>query len=422
MKNFNEKASETVLKYGMLKENDKVLIALSGGPDSVFLFHFLASIREKLSLSLFAAHVNHNLRGEESNSDEAFCRELCEKNGVTLFVLSADVKAYAEKTGKSIEEAAREIRYEFFNKTAKENEIDKIALGHNADDSVETSLFNMIRGTGLKGLRGILPVRENLIRPLIEIKKKDIEEYLTQNKISYKIDKTNLETDYTRNKIRHKIIPLIKEINESFIETAERNSLILTQDNDFLEDFAKKSKTDDVFKLSQMHPAIFSRVISEKIEKECGFVPDYNMLSRVSALVKKNKTSAKEQLKNGYIIKAEYGKLVIKREEAAKREKTVLIEGKNGEYFVKKQAGIINIYNSIINISISCDKIEGDLYLRSREVGDVFLKNGIKKSLKKLLIDKKIPQEERNGLAVISDSKKIFFVEKIGSSDHLNKA
>lgn len=422
MKNFKT-ALKTVNGNAMLKKGDRVLVALSGGPDSVFLLHFLASLKSELDLSLFAAHVNHNLRKDEAKRDEEFCISLCEKAEIPLFVLSADVIGRCNETGEGTEEAARNIRYAFFEKTASENGINKIALGHNADDFTETLVFNLIRGAGSKGLCGIPAVRDSFIRPLIEIPKAEIERELTENGIPFVIDRTNLTDDYTRNKIRHNIIPLMKEINPALYTAARRTAAALSLDNEYLNEEASLVKTDDVEFLNEMPPAISYRVISSSIEEKCGFKADYAMIERVREIIKNGRTSQKTELKNGYEARISYGRVIIEKRKEKEEEFSVkLCDGENAvktaRIFVDLKENKITFNNLLINESFKCDRIIGELTARSRKTGDRIRLNGVNRSVKKLLIDRKIPCSQRDGLIIISDSEKIFYIEQIGRSDN----
>lgn len=224
----------------MLSSGDEVVVALSGGADSVSLLHSLWKLREELRIKLYACHVNHGLRGEESDGDMRFCQELCTRLGVELFLLETDVRASQQKH-ESIEETARKVRYDFF---AQVSEGRKLATAHNANDSAETVLLNMLRGTGLKGLCGIPPVRGNIIRPLIYCTRDEVERYCGDNSLGFVTDKTNLCDDYTRNKVRHSVLPELLKINSSFLDTAARMQKNLREDSDFLEAMAQDALTD----------------------------------------------------------------------------------------------------------------------------------------------------------------------------------
>ena len=228
------KVFKTIQKYHMLSSEDVVLVALSGGADSMALLYFLY---KNCNYKLYAAHINHNLRGEESDGDEEFVKTCCKNLKIELFILNADVKIEAQCKGFSIEQAARSIRYDFLEKTA-EGLHAKIATAHTLSDNMETVLFNLVRGTGIKGLCGIPPVRNNIIRPLLECTRAEIEEYCAKNNLSYVIDSTNTDTKYNRNFIRHKIIPALYQINPSFDIGVNRLTEGLRNDEDYLSELA----------------------------------------------------------------------------------------------------------------------------------------------------------------------------------------
>ena len=200
-----EKVKKTINEYNMINEGETVLCCLSGGADSVTL---VLCLRE-LGVNIRACHVNHNLRGEESDRDEQFCRKLCKDLGVPLDVLSVDVRGYCEKNSCSVEEGARRIRYDYFESLSA----NKIATAHTLSDSLETALFNLARGSGAKGLCGIPPVRGRIIRPLIACTRGEVESFLEERDQSFVTDSTNLLDDHSRNSIRHSVVPVLKKLN-----------------------------------------------------------------------------------------------------------------------------------------------------------------------------------------------------------------
>lgn len=237
MVQFAEKVKMALSDYGMTAHGDDIVVAFSGGADSVSLLHALHSLSGELGVSVSACHVNHGLRGAEADSDMRFCEEMCRRLGVELAVLRTDVSAVKRKH-ESIEEAARRVRYDFFAEVSAGK---KLATAHNCNDSAETVLLNMMRGTGLKGLCGIPPVRGNIIRPLIYCTRQEVEEYCAENGLEYVTDKTNLSDDYTRNKVRHTILPEMLKINSGFLETVTRMERSLREDSEFLEGMAQQA-------------------------------------------------------------------------------------------------------------------------------------------------------------------------------------
>ena len=203
---LRDDVKNTIQRCSMIKSGDTVIAAVSGGADSVALLHVLYSLQDELSFSLAACHVNHNLRGAESDGDEMFVRRKCRMMDIPLYVANIKVNEFRQKHD-SLEECARRLRYGFFEDIGK-NKL--IATAHTASDNCETILINMVRGTALSGICGIPAKRDNIIRPLLYITREDVERYCRENELDYVTDSTNLSDDYTRNKIRHKIVPLLR--------------------------------------------------------------------------------------------------------------------------------------------------------------------------------------------------------------------
>ncbi len=252
----------------LLPAGSRVLCAVSGGSDSVCLLHLLWTQREALGLEVFAAHYEHGLRGEESLRDAAFAEAFCRERGIPCVVEHGDVSAYAAAHHLGIEEAARELRYAFLERTADALGCDRIATAHNADDNAETLLLNLVRGSGLRGLCGIPPQRGRIVRPLLEMTRAEIEEYLRENGLSHAEDASNGDPRFRRNRIRHEVMPVMREMNPAFAVTAAATARLLRQDEDCLEaqaaDFVERQVRDNsvpVEELIALHPAIASRVV-----------------------------------------------------------------------------------------------------------------------------------------------------------------
>lgn len=234
---FLEKVRSAAADHKMTEKGDAVVAALSGGADSVSLLYALKELSGELGITVSACHINHHLRGEESDSDMRFCEELCGRLGIPLTVREAEVGSMQLKH-ESLEECARRVRYDFFAEVSAGK---KLATAHTANDSAETVLLNLMRGTGLKGLCGIPPVRGNIIRPLIYCTRDEVEEYCRSRRLSWVTDKTNLCDDYTRNKVRHIILPEMLKINGSLFSTAARMQKNLREDSEFLEGMAAQA-------------------------------------------------------------------------------------------------------------------------------------------------------------------------------------
>ncbi|MCM1473881.1 MAG: tRNA lysidine(34) synthetase TilS, partial [Muribaculaceae bacterium] len=238
---MTDKIFSFIKKYDMINKGDTVICGLSGGADSVCLLVVLTEISRKIGFSVNALHVNHCLRGAESDRDENFCRELCRKLNIPFTAVSCNVKAFAEENGLSTEESARKLRYEIF---AENSAGAKIATAHNANDNLETVIFNLARGSALKGLSGIPPVRNNIIRPLLVVSRPEIEEYLRNIGQNYVTDSTNLSDDYTRNKIRHQVLPVLAGINPSLIETSVNSIDAVRSENSMIEEHTEKALSE----------------------------------------------------------------------------------------------------------------------------------------------------------------------------------
>ena len=228
---------DTITKYNLISNNDKVICGISGGPDSICMLDVLRKLKEenKIKLEIIVCHVNHMLR-DEATEDEKYVENYCKKNGIKYYIKRIDVKEYANNKKQGTEEAGRNIRYNFFEEIFQEENATKIAIAHNKNDKIETMIMNAMRGSGISGLKGIEPIRNNkYIRPLIEIERLDIEKYCKENKLEPRIDKTNFENEYTRNKIRNIVLPYIqKEFNPNIIETLDRLSSVIKEDDEYL--------------------------------------------------------------------------------------------------------------------------------------------------------------------------------------------
>ncbi|MFA5389422.1 MAG: tRNA lysidine(34) synthetase TilS [Candidatus Omnitrophota bacterium] len=242
---FPDKIKSTIKRYGMLRKGDRVLAGVSGGPDSIVLLHILCGLKEEYSLTIVMAHLDHKFRGEESAADRMFCEELAKKYNVDIAWEEIDVPKIAKEKGISAEEAARFERYDFFKRAAKERGIDKIAVGHTRDDQAETVLMRMMRGAGMKGLGGISPVKEmpgfTIIRPLMEVSRKEIEGFIAENGLKSRKDSSNDKTIFTRNKVRLELIPLLeKDFNPNIKEVLANMAENLQEENDFLDRYSRR--------------------------------------------------------------------------------------------------------------------------------------------------------------------------------------
>lgn len=426
---FLKKIQHTIEKYNMLQKDENVLVGLSGGSDSVCLLVCLMQLGYKVS----AFHLNHCIRGEESDHDENFCRTLCENYNIKFFSERLDVVSYCREKGVSVEEGARNLRYELFEKYANGS---KIATAHNLSDNAETVIFNLTRGSALSGLLGIPPVRNNIVRPLIEAEKHEIEQFLTLSGFEWVIDSTNLSDDYTRNKIRHNVIPCLEQINPSFLHTLSENISILRSENDFLKTEAENTykkclKADNsLVGLSRFHTALRSRCLAMFFSENGLPVSSEKILSAENILMNGGKINI---LKDTFIISQDDRFYIQKTEQPIEFhlvfEKLdagdILLYGTKhcilSEYDFSHSDHINEIINTkFANSLIDCDKIQGEVVIRTRIFGDkIRLRNKNFTSSVKKLINSSVPAEKRNGLCFIADSLGVIFAEGFGAADRI---
>ena len=235
---MKEKVIETIKKYNLIQNGDKIVLGVSGGPDSISMLKIIKEIKDEhiMEFEICVAHINHMIR-KEANEDEKYVQEYCEKNNIECYIKRIDVKKFANNNKIGTEEAGRNIRYEFFEEILHKKGFNKIAIAHNKNDKIETIIMNLLRGSGLSGLKGIEPKRDNkYIRPLIECERQEIEEYCDKYELHPRIDRTNFENEYTRNKIRNIVIPYIqKEFNPNIIKTLSRLSDVATDESDYIQ-------------------------------------------------------------------------------------------------------------------------------------------------------------------------------------------
>lgn len=403
---------------------DSVLCAVSGGADSVFMLHVLKSLCGSRGIKLCAAHFEHGIRGEESRRDAEFTEKLCETLGVECIIEHGNVPEFAEKNRMGLEEAARRLRYEFLEEAAEKLSCRYIATAHNADDNAETLLFNLARGAGGKGLCGIPPVRGNIIRPVINITRAEIERYLKENSVPHVEDSTNASDDYSRNLIRHRVMPVLREINPLFSSAVSRTTELIRQDDDCLsrlaEGFVEKHFDGDSVpakELYALHPAIASRVIRQILGENTASVH----VASVLALADTTELSFADI--PGRRIRAEQGRIYFKDSIAYTIPETELVPGETVEIsgagiIIKTAIGIFDpeIHDSLTTFHLKYENICHSLSLTGRKAGDSFSPcgRGCTKSLKKLFLERKMPQSERDRTAVIRDGDKIAAVSGFG--------
>lgn len=423
---MNSKVLSTVKAHKMLGEGDKVIVALSGGADSVSLLNVLSELSSQLGITLSAAHVNHKLRGAESDRDESFVRSLCRSKGVELFVKCVDVGALAKIRGESFETVGRDVRYEFFRELSKKHKA-LIATAHTADDALETALMNLSRGTTLSGLCSIPYKRDTIIRPLLDVTKAEIDAYVSENRLEYVFDSTNSDENIcNRNKIRHRVVPVLKEVNSGTEENFIRLRQSLTQVEDFLTqeaqrllDSAKESYGFSAERLLNAHPALLSYALRLiLISNGAGFENRH-----IELIVSCLKNGGAVDLQKGCSAVVKQGILRISKEksdfggelpfavnsEAAVGDRVCSIRLVSAEEIV---------YKKLSTFCIGCDKISLGATLRTRRQGDKFslAERGITKDLRKLQNELKIPAEQRKHLLLLESGGEILWAEGVGVS------
>lgn len=402
-------------KYAMLSPEGCVLAAVSGGADSMCLLHMLLTLAEKGGFTVAAAHYNHQIRGEEAERDERFVREFCQERNIPFYAGRGDVPEEARARGLGVEETAREMRYAFLEETAREIGAGKIATAHTADDNVETVLFNMARGAGLKGMCGIPPVRGVLIRPLLPLSRKEVLKYLEENGVFYVEDSTNAEDAYTRNKIRHHVVPVLKEMNPALCRAVADMTELFAETKDFVEGAAARFLEENfacgrvsAAKLRALHPA----AAKYAIKMLCGESASFAHVEAVYQIAGGQNPSASVEIPGKRVFR-EYDALVF--EGAASAQAFAPFVLKPGQCTVIEPIGLKvsckweknprNVHKSFNTFLFKSDAICGNITIRPRLPGDKICfsgRNGTK-SIKKLFIEEKVPVRCRQSIPIVSD-------------------
>lgn len=428
------KFKSAISKYKMLNDGDNVIVAVSGGADSMALLHLLLCYKPKMNLHIEVCHINHLIRGDEAYRDEAFVKDYCEKNDIPFHLLRVDIPKLANECGKSLEECGRDVRYSFFEQTASKIGA-KIATAHTHSDSIETLLLNIARGTGAKGLCGIPAVRCNIIRPLIFCTREDIETYNKENNVSFVDDSTNFSREYSRNKIRLDVVPVLKELNPSLEKAVLRMFLQNAEDYEYIEQMVETEYNTCVFDnkillfhLKHKNKAIIKRVVIKYLNNN-GVGVDSTQLELILELIEKN--SGRVEIKKRLYVSVSNNLLFIETE----RDKTdyfeiPFIEGEHSilNYKIRVTTQNANVYEifkkneqKVLKNLIDYGKIIGMAVIRQRKDGDSIrlLGRGCTKSLKKLLQEAKIPPKMREKLFVVADEKGVIFVEGFGVAERV---
>lgn len=418
MKNHNlaKKMIETISEHNMIQKNDKIIIGVSGGTDSVALLRALHTLRDDYNLRLVVCHVNHKIRPGAAERDQEFVESLCKDLGVECCVKEADVSALANDWNMSDEEAGRKVRYDFFNEVAGAD--GKIATAHNKNDNAETVMMRFMRGTGLHGLTGIPYKRNNIIRPLLDVSRAEIEEYLTKINQSHITDETNLKPIYTRNKIRLNLIPEIqKEFNPNFIETLSNNITNYADEDDYMTQQANKA-VQTYFKITEgelricknvmqeEHIAIVKRAIKTAFTKAFNIELSYQSINNIVSIF--NKPNGTKMTVVGEIVASvQYSGIVIQVGSPDKIMCEFAIDtdlvGRSGCLNTNNMTiwyGVVNADNVVNDGKTFCYPLhlcQNGFTLRTRREGDVVsIAPSIRKKLKKFFVDEKVDAVKRD--------------------------
>ncbi len=425
-----QKVNKTINRYSMISDGDHLLIGLSGGPDSVCLAVMLDRLKKEFNLSLSAVYVDHGLRPDEVKGEIDFCKSFCEDRQIDFYSKEVDVRTCMKDKESNLQQAARELRYGVYEETANQINASKIALGHNADDQAETVLMRLLRGAGRKGLSGIPPVRGNIIRPLIEVTKKEIEDSLTQN--SFMVDSSNLREDYFRNWIRLKIMDEIKTRNPSVIQDICRTADIIREEDDYLEIVVTKTlmrlisrKSDSsielfLIPLGTIEKPILRRVLRRAIDAVKGLRGiDFVHVEDIMRLIKKGRSGDRLDLPKGIRVIKDYSLLKFLTDEPARigeyelqpsseiqiREAGIRLKAVVGPELEQEADGKTEAL-------FDAAAVKFPLKIRPRFEGDFFYPSGFgkRKKLQDFFVDEKVPRDERDRVPIVLSENDIIWV------------
>ena len=391
---MNNKVLKTVKKYNMLSKGDRVLIGVSGGADSIALLEFFVSVKEKYDLDICVAHIEHGIRGEDSVNDAEFVENYCKKLGVNFYLKTIDAPNLAKKAKMGVEEYSRMARYDFFNTI----ECDKIATAHNLTDNIETLLFRLARGTGLKGACSIPAVRGKIIRPFIEVSSGEIRKWCNDNNIPYRVDCTNSDSAYSRNLIRLEILPLFEKLNANYQDNIENFISDVNEDYAFIDDYVKsiypkivKNNEIDLQKLNELDLSIKKRILIMFFDENGYSLNRIHLQSVIDITLKSGKSQIKE---NVFAISAKGKIRLAKFNDLNKKDE-----------FVTKILNIDEFKDKNIDFYCDCDKIVGKIIISAKQAGDRIKPAGrnVSKTLKKLLNESAYPIEKRDKKIVVCD-------------------
>lgn len=430
MKATEQKVLKFIKDNNLIADGDKILIALSGGPDSVFLLHFFLKYKKKYKIKIGAVHINHQLRGSDSERDEMFCEAICNELNVPLFVKRANVKVIAKRTKSSLELAGRKIRYDFFEKILSSEKFDKIATAHNADDNAETVMLNLIKGAGIKGISGIPVKRGNIVRPVLCLSKSDILKYLDVNKYEYRFDESNLSDEYERNILRNNIIPLIKKnLNPAFDDAVLNSALNFQRLNLFVEKLLSELKTKISVKkgklisiptslINDKDEFLITQLIKNLVDENLNVKSELSDVNKIISL-KSKQVGKSEELSGNLIVFRERNAIIISRKKISSDKNGKVLTINTSVKIGDKTFSVSSVSKDSIlmgkskNIEyISGDNVSGEFIVRKWKSGDKFYPLGLNgtKKLSDYLTEIKIDSLTKKDQLVLLNNDKIVWV------------
>ncbi len=442
---FVVSVSDTIRKYGMLSGGERVVVAVSGGPDSVCLLNVLHALSPDFDLTLHIAHLDHMFRGKESAAEARFVAELAARLGIPATIEAIDAAAYCREHGLAAQAGAREVRYGFLERVAAETAASRIATGHTADDQAETMLLRLLRGAGLSGLSGIPPVRGNIIRPLIERTKTEVLEYVRTNALECVSDSSNVKTVYARNRIRLELIPLLKQFNPRIVETLAAEASLLRDDDEAAE--ARVGEIADSVILHEEDrivlvrgtfaglPGAWQRRLLRTAVQAAGGASELSFIQTEEALsfVSSAQSGRRLNLPGGVVIEREYERFIISIDPGSSSYvRPVQVPGTSdipeaGLCVHAAVSGPAGVHTDVLSEAVmeaveenyfwqaqfDYDKINATLQVRSRLNGDWFCPSGMggkRKKLQDFFVDLKVPRRRRDLVPLLAAGSDILWV------------
>ncbi len=418
-----------VSENDLLAAGDKILIAVSGGPDSVALTLLMDSVKKRFEIELAVFHLDHQIR-KDSSKDTEFVRDLCNQYGIDFYSEKRDVQAYAKKKKKSIQDAARKIRYDLLDKTAKRIKADKIATGHQANDQVETFFLRLLRGASMSGLQSIPARRDNIVRPILEFSKKQILDYLKSKGQPYLTDPSNIKPVYFRNRVRNELLPVLEELNPAYISVLSKNIRLINEEEKFIKNLAADTssklikKQNDIVEInlqdfSNLESALKRRVLRKAIFDTKGDLLRIEYKHIETVIKNYDQFGFTLELPGDILIYIDYESIKLGPRdsfEPQKVRKSIVEIGKkvslkpNGSYF--ESSLVKKCKSAPLVVCLDYDKIKPPLVIRNRETGDRFKPLGAKgtKKLQDFMVDKKIPKFSRDSIILVEDREKILWI------------